>query len=370
MRARKRTAQFIECQKKLYANERIRHMKHFSDTRWTSHDKVLSVIFDRYLAIAESLKEMINSSDRITASNSKSFLAIISTFEFSLCLVLFKKVFAITTPLSNYLQSKSIDFIEALKMVDVAKTSIINLRSDIEYDNFLNKTKTFCKTNNVVEQDFKETRNRKRKKMFDESETDEMSYSPSEKFKTQTYFLVLDQIISSFTNRFSQAKDILKDLSLLSPERLSNKNQELPFDNFEYISKWLDIDQKELKNEYIMLRNNFKELIHGLDLPKILHSVDSIPVEVINGDDESDSSSDDDDDSLNFKTNANVSSVFTIYELLSSYDLLSAFPNIYRAYQALGTIPTSSASAERSFSKVRNSCLIYLYFVFYTYNFI
>lgn len=44
IKAHKKTAIFVECQKKLYENKRVQRMKSFSDTRWTSHDRV----FDRY----------------------------------------------------------------------------------------------------------------------------------------------------------------------------------------------------------------------------------------------------------------------------------------------------------------------------------
>jgi len=46
--------------------------------------------------------------------------------------------------------------------------------------------------------------------------------------------------------------------------------------------------------------------------------------------------------------------VNTILYTLSKYDLSAAFPNLYIAYKVLGTIPipVTSASAERSFSKV------------------
>jgi len=44
--------------------------------------------------------------------------------------------------------------------------------------------------------------------------------------------------------------------------------------------------------------------------------------------------------------------VSTILYTLSKYDLSATFPNLYIEYKVLGTIPVTSASAERSFSKV------------------
>lgn len=48
----------------------------------------------------------------------------------------------------------------------------------------------------------------------------------------------------------------------------------------------------------------------------------------------------------------NISAI-QIFELLNTFDLISAFPNLYLTYKALCTIPATSVSSERSFSKVK-----------------
>jgi hypothetical protein len=40
-------------------------------------------------------------------------------------------------------------------------------------------------------------------------------------------------------------------------------------------------------------------------------------------------------------------------QMMSNYSLMASFPNLYLAFKVMCTIPTSSASAERVFSKVR-----------------
>lgn len=153
LKARKRTAAFIESQKKLYEDERILRMKSFSDTRWTSHGKVLNVIFCKYKALIDALEVLQDSSDRITASSSRTFLNTISTFKFVLCLIFFKNIFIVTTPLSNYLQCKTIDFFEAIQLVNVAKQKLSEMRSECKYELFINEVKEFANLNNVPEKD-------------------------------------------------------------------------------------------------------------------------------------------------------------------------------------------------------------------------
>ncbi|KAL4107195.1 hypothetical protein QTP88_017578 [Uroleucon formosanum] len=146
------------------------------------------------------------------------------------------------------------------------------------------------------------------------------------------------------------------DLSLLSPERLMSYSQcggkSLPDDAFQSVSKWIkSIDLNKLKIEYLTFSSSLNELIDGLG-PKQLHNITSaLNTYGEENDSEntySEKSESEDEESKN--ENANVEKILHI---LSSHDLITAFPNLYTAYKSLGTIPASSASAERSFSKVK-----------------
>lgn len=62
---------------------------------------------------------------------------------------------------------------------------------------------------------------------------------------------------------------------------------------------------------------------------------------------------DDEEGSSQISVNSNQSlSVLQIFKLIAKYDLRSVFPIVYTIYKAVCTLPVSSASAERSFSKV------------------
>lgn len=166
-RARKRTAIFIECQQQLYLGERSLRLKSFSDTRWTSHGRTLTVNFERFGAIIESLKRLVNSLDKVTASNAKSLLTVVTKFEFIISLIFLRKIFIITTPLSNYLQSKSIDFIQALNLVDISKEKLVIMRCQEECDLVINEAKCFAEKYSLSELDFKESRPRKKKRWLE-----------------------------------------------------------------------------------------------------------------------------------------------------------------------------------------------------------
>lgn len=55
MRTRKRTAAFVKFQKELDPTKRVGRLKHFSNTRWTSHGHVIDVVYFKYEALIKTL---------------------------------------------------------------------------------------------------------------------------------------------------------------------------------------------------------------------------------------------------------------------------------------------------------------------------
>ncbi|KAL4148862.1 hypothetical protein QTP88_003007 [Uroleucon formosanum] len=150
LRARKRAAIFLNQQKVCYPEERVCRMKNFSSTRWTSHDRALTVIFEKYKALNNTLQELSNSTERDTSSMATNLLSTISSFKFVTHLLLMKNIFKHTSPLSIYLQSPSLDFIIALTMVDNCARKLSELRNELHLDILLAEAKKlFCDFENV-----------------------------------------------------------------------------------------------------------------------------------------------------------------------------------------------------------------------------
>lgn len=355
LRARKRTAVFLKYLELKYPNQRKRRLKRFSNTRWTSHDRVLLVIYEKFNALVASLDEIYfgKDFDRDSMSYAKSLKNIITSFKFVLILIFMRNIFSITTEVSNYLQSISIDFIAALKLVDVAKHRLQVMRSEIGCINVINVAKKFVIDNGLKQNSFKIIRKKTVKMMSGEKAVHETLSSPSEKFRIEVYYIVLEKIINSIEMRFKGSREILKDLCFLSPQRMiefSNYNKTLPNDAFQNIDKWIpSIDVLLLKIEYTTFSNNLTELLEGQGLhPNKLH-IDYIADESDLGSVSLTSSSNEDEDIEVIK--GKVSSL-KVLEILSNYGLTAAFPNLYLAYKSLCTLPASSATAERSFSVV------------------
>jgi len=108
---------------------------------------------------------------------------------------------------------------------------------------------------------------------------DDISPSSLDDFRRDVYCKVLDIIINSLESRFKDSREVMIDLSLLSPERLISYSQcggkSLPDDAFQSVSKWIkSIDLNKLKVEYLTFSSSLYELIDGLG-PKQLHNITS-----------------------------------------------------------------------------------------------
>ncbi|XP_025405936.1 uncharacterized protein LOC112680142 [Sipha flava] len=298
MAARKRTALFMEHQKTLYPHEHARRMKNFSTTRWTSHHRVIEVVFEKYKAILNTLEDLSNISDRSTGSLATTLFKNITSFSFVSIMFLTKTIFEITTPLSKYLQSPAIDFMQALVMVDSVKQQLTNLRTTEGAHEVLQNAKQFAIDNELDETQLPEIRLRKRKRMFDEISEDEIISNPVDNFKSK-------------------------------------------------------INQDALRIEYTVFSKSFLEFQSQINPDKVHNYTDDINF-INNNEYEDDSDENHENESQD--TNINRSKKTTplqLLQLLNSFDLITAFPNLYLLYKHLCTIPTTSVSCERSFSKLK-----------------
>lgn len=209
------------------------------------------------------------------------------------------------------------------------------------------EAKRFSLENELEEIWFPEKRVQRRKRMAGENTNDEIVSNPKDDFKIHVYYTVLDQISTSITTRFEGSREILSDLTLLSVDRLiaTSKGCPIPEDSFVYLDKWipnLQIDQ--LKLEYSTFADNFLKFKSNIVIEK-LHD------KVIISESEADTSAD--SDQGNNEVTETKMTVLNVLKLLNTFNLISAFPNMYMAYKFLCTIPATSVSSERTFSKLK-----------------
>jgi len=99
-----------------------------------------------------------NNSGRESASTAENLISKITSFQFILMMLFFRKIFSITIQVSRYLQSKEIDFIQAINLIDVAKHRLADMRSEQGCKDLFDQGKLFSIENNLTERDFAQVR--------------------------------------------------------------------------------------------------------------------------------------------------------------------------------------------------------------------
>lgn len=269
--------------------------------------------------------------------------------------------------MNKVLQSKDIDLLGAINSVNECLKMLNVLRDncDIEFNQIFKTTHTFIKTLNKTVKDYKvynispltQTRIIYSKRRYAEESIEEPIIDPVKTFKIKTFLPIIDVTITQISDRFSErCKGVLKDLSLFSRKRLKEIKQSpssLPINAFSEIcdnyKQFLNLE--DLKREYLQFSHEYWNFECIKKLPEnFYNSSDYLLSDIEN-------SSDSEDEEQENKTKnsvfENVGSILSLYNICCSCGLNIIFPNLYTALKISLTLPTSSASPERIFSKLK-----------------
>ncbi|XP_060855600.1 zinc finger MYM-type protein 1-like [Metopolophium dirhodum] len=158
---------------------------------------------------------------------------------------------------------------------------------------------------------------------------------------------LIDIILQQLSDRFDKNTiSVMKDLGLLSLKRLKEVGP-VPQDAFSKICDVYGINQESVRNDYILLKSVIKDIDLNLltKLPAKLHDDCE---EYIRGSDESNIEDEEERQDLN-----NVGSLRNIFEIINNMNIKSEFEHLYTIIKISLTLPTSSCTVERSFSKLK-----------------
>jgi len=332
----------------------VRRLKRVTTTRWSSHSTALGTILLTWESLVDTLEDIWTSE---ASSDASSFLSYFQSERFLYTCFLFKHIFSILDPLSKTFQAKDVDLITATSMIRSKKEQLLKLRED--FKSIAIEVKQFIE--NHKDEHFTplpQKRTRKRKMMPGEQAIDEPISDPLTNFKYHTFYVVLDIIYSQISQKFNESTlSIFKDLSLITKKRIleiKTDNKKLPSDAFEGVasiySKYFNAEI--LRTEFIWLVSCFSDLEKTICLPKYLHKDNKTY-----SDSESHNSDSESDEELILKDHiedfTNSSSLIYIFKLICSSNIRFTLPNIYMLVKIAVTLPVSSASTERSFSKLK-----------------
>lgn len=291
-------------------------IKPLSDTRWESRIEAVKAIllqFDDVVECIESLKNHTEQSD--TLSDCDSVLNEMLSLEFIISLHLWYEILSRVNIISKLWQSVQVHLSIALEHLRTFCDWIKEYRQT-GFEQCLSDARQFIeKSSYDLPKDFKNKRVAKKKTMFDYESSDEPIQSPKSRYETDFFNTMIDSIVSNMDSRF---------ISL---------NQH--FENFGFL-----YDLSKLKNipkEHIL--KNCQDLHTVL---RVGESSDFQPYELY-------------EELQTMIPNLPdfIKDVKQLLQYVTENNLKEIYPNIYIVIRILLTVPVSTASAERSFSKLK-----------------
>jgi len=289
-------------------------LKGYSTTRWSAKQRAVKSLYLQLGQVIHVCKLLKNSSLCEEASvELNGLMKGIANFNFICMLIIWNKILTAIDRVNVILQKQNIT-------IDIATQHLKGLIYFIEkfreegIEEAIDESKQKS-TELSIEPVFPSIRVRKKKKMPGELAEDESStLSEENKFKILMKN-VCDRILNGLKERFDSIDEAAKDFSFLDGKFLfSMPTIQLKKHAMDFCIKYeKDID----KNELILELDSFTQ--HAIQLDNKL--IDARSHEILN--------------------------------FILKNSLQEAYPNIFTAYQIFLTLPVTSASCERSFSKLK-----------------
>ena len=193
----------------------------------------------------------------------------------------------------------------------------------------MKEAKELCEAHEIENRDFEERKLRKKKKMPGEVCSDEMEENTQSRYRRETFIFAIDTAVSSIRKPFTSHKEILADFAKLDPERFADmRNIDLPLNSFNKVAKNYSLDEWKLRAEYKSFIESYRKIKEAASKTQIK----DLCLE-----------------------NADIKreNFVTVLQLISKYNLQTAYPNLYNLYKMLVTLPIGSTKCERSFSRLK-----------------
>ncbi|KAK3932531.1 Zinc finger MYM-type protein 1 [Frankliniella fusca] len=367
--------------RKHYPGKQMRRLQRIDTTRWMAHSFALTTVLEAFEALVDTLDDIRKNGSGDSKATANGLYKYLLSEKFVLSALCFDSIFDEIGPLSAALQGEDIDLMCAISHVEKVLAKLKSMRSDEGFDSLRDKTNSFIEKRSELFT-FKLlpiTRTKRTTKRYGEKADDEPIEDRFLKVKVELYFFSLDLISSLISDRFNdRAKGLYKDLALFTSHRISEMRQNplsLPEDAFKAFcaiyEKFVKAD--DLRREYLQFIECFPAYEKALELPSRLHAeADWLDVHVVEeiGDEDKDDIHDNDDSEADdvpqethHETSAlppasadvstHSSSMGRILKVTHCTGLKKIFPALYIALRIAVTLPVSSASTERSFSKLK-----------------
>ncbi|KAM2136473.1 hypothetical protein ACFX1R_006231 [Malus domestica] len=123
-------------------------LKRAGDTRWNSHYGTLISIISMFSSVVHVLQMVIDDNPNESAGEANTLMRVILTFEFLFHLFLMKVILGLTNDLSQALQRKDQEIVNAMALVKSCKEKLYWMRNN-GFDELVDEVSSFCEKHHI-----------------------------------------------------------------------------------------------------------------------------------------------------------------------------------------------------------------------------
>lgn len=180
---------------------KLKKLKKLSETRWACRAEAVNAIADNVHVVIKTLEELEDTAEQAKiAAQSKGLLSTVQSFDFILWIRLLQPVLNSILTVSAMFQKNDLDIDSALRAVDVLEATIKEFRDSDNFNHTYEECEHECAKNGIYVAN--KRRRRINVRLDDHPENEHFSARKDESRKA--YFEVLDSIITGLEERFSQ----------------------------------------------------------------------------------------------------------------------------------------------------------------------
>ncbi|KAJ9545337.1 hypothetical protein OSB04_025044 [Centaurea solstitialis] len=182
------------------------------DTRWNSHHRTIMSLIALFPEVVKVLEYVQEDGDNVaTRLQASGILSYFKTFEFVFYMHLMLTIFGLANSLSQALQRKDQDILEAVSLIQTTKDQLQMLREN-GFDELVEKCYSLCDKHNIVKLDMEEGY------VNPKNPRKRMNISNRHYYNFDIFNTVLDMQIREFDDRFCETStELLQNMAALNP---------------------------------------------------------------------------------------------------------------------------------------------------------
>ncbi|XP_058779118.1 uncharacterized protein LOC131653086 [Vicia villosa] len=188
------------------------------DTRWSSHHTTLLCLDQMWSSVLKVLS-MVDE-DRREPSQAAGLIEKMESFKFAFILRLMSKLFGIRNELSNVLQRKDLNTVNAMELVDVVKARLSTMREkENGWNKFFADVQEFCVAKSILVPDMDDEIS-----VRGHSRAEGRTITNLYHYRAEIFYVAIDKICVEMDHRFSEGSNmILGYFSCLDPKNSFSK---------------------------------------------------------------------------------------------------------------------------------------------------